>query len=262
MDPVLERISAVNPASETDFAGLTDFDALRLTKPRKRHRRLLAVPALGAIVAALVVLPTSAPQASEILQRATDAIAVDDGILYARSHAQIGPTGGTPSWSGSRQVWVLGDEAMRWLDANGNEEVYATDTGTTRRSSDGKVKTEPGTRMVPTEVFRARGLLAQAQRSGSGVRLDGEQTVDGHDTYLLRWDEHMGAVTTVHTMWVDKSSYAPVRFSDRDMAPSIPTQPDGSKPKGPLDQTYIEDIDDFKTLPDTPENRKLLTLGG
>jgi hypothetical protein len=28
-----------------------------------------------------------------------------------------------------------------------------------------------------------------------------------------------------------------------------------------MDQTYVETVQDFQTLPDTPENRKLLELG-
>ena len=51
MSDVLDRVRAANPAREDEFAGLANFAALEL--PRRRRRRWLGVPALGAIVAAL-----------------------------------------------------------------------------------------------------------------------------------------------------------------------------------------------------------------
>jgi len=262
MDPVLDRVRTANPASEHEFSGLANLAALEL-KPRKR-RRWLAVPALGAILAGVVVLPSSAPQAKEILKRANEAVAVDGGILYARSHAQIGPTGGAPTWSGGRQVWVRGTEQMRWLDDNGSEEVFAAGDGTTRRGPKGKVTHARDVTMVPNEIFRAGGLLKEAQ-GDSNVELVGEESVNGHDTYVLRWEEPTEGMSTQQlkiemTMWVDKATYAPVRFTSHDTAPDTPPQPDGTDPDKPLDQTYIENIDDFKVLPDTPENRRLLEL--
>ena len=251
MDPVLDLVRAANPASEDEFAGRANFAALDLARPRRR-RRLLAVPALGAVLAAVLVLPNSAPQASEILKRATQVVAVDDGILYARSHAQTGPTGGPPTWSGSRQVWVRGNTAMRWLEDDGAEEVYAQGDGTTRRDADGTVKSDRGLRMVPTEVFRASGLLREAEK-GANVKLVGEETVRGRDAYVLRWNEPASAKVTIEmTMWVDKETYAPLRFSDHSSGTAV----DGK----PFDQTYTEDVLEFKRLADTPENRRLLEL--
>ena len=121
------------------------------------------------MIAALVVLPNAAPQASEVLERAVQAVDVDDGgILYARSNVQWGPTGAAPDGKQSRQVWVQGDTAMRWLEDGGNEEVYAKGEGTTRRSPDGKLRTEKDMQMVPNEIFRARGLLERAKNVGLG----------------------------------------------------------------------------------------------
>ncbi len=114
---------------------------------------------------------------------------------------------------------MLGDEAMRWREANGAEDTYAKGVGTTQRSADGKVKTDANVRMVPTEIFRARGLLAKAKQAGGGVQLD---TDDSRHAYVLRWTEHLNAVTINHAMWVDKDTYAPLRFTDRDTAASIP----------------------------------------
>jgi len=253
MDPVLDRVRAANPAREDEFAGLADFTALSLP-PRRRRRRFLAVPALGAVIAALVVLPNSAPQASEVLQHAVNAVAVDDGgILYARSHAEWGPTGGAPGGTSDRQVWVQGDTAMRWLDGNGDQEVFRTGEGTTRRTADGKVKTDRDMRMVPTEVFRASGLLEKAQ-SGSGVKLE-EGSLDGRDVYILGWNEPSGPPhhpTIEMTMWIDRDTYAPVRFSDHSKGKDVEGKP--------FDQTYTEDILEFRTLPDTPDNRAMLAL--
>ena len=107
--------------------------------------------------------------------------------------------------------------------------------------------------MVPTEVFRARGLLESA-RAGKDVELDGEATVNGRPAYVLRWNEKSGPPhwpTIEMTLWVDKETYAPLRFSDHSYGKAV----DGK----PFDQTYTENVVEFKTLPDTPENRKLLS---
>ena len=57
---------------------------------------------------------------------------------------------------------------------------------------------------------------------------------------------------TDFTLWVDKETYAPLRFTDHSS---------GNDYKGkPFDQTYIEDILEYKVLDDTPENRQLLEL--
>lgn len=257
MDPVLDRVRAADPADPHEFAGRGDFDSLlaRLEPPKpRRRRRLLALPALSGVVAALVLVPGSAPQASEILEKASAAVEVDDGILYAHSQTQFGPTGGKPARSAARRVWVRGDTAMRWLQDSGDEEVFVAGEGTTHRDPQGRVKTAPDVQMVPTEVFRARALLQSAQRD-TDVKLDGEATVNGRAAYVLRWNEESGPPhwpTIEMTMWVDKETYAPLRFTDH----SHGTAADGT----PFDQTYVEDVIEFKRLPDTPENRKLLEL--
>ena len=246
MDPVLDRVRVANPASESEFAGRANFEALDLA-PRRRRKRFLAIPALGAAIAALAVLPNAAPQASEVLERAVQAVAVDDGgILYARSNVQWGPTGSAPDGKQSREVWVQGSAAMRWLEDGGNEEVYAKGEGTTRRSPDGKLRTEKDMQMVPNEIFRARGLLERA--SNAGLR-------ETDDAYVLTWRERSGPPhwpTIEMTMWIDKATYEPLRFTDHSF---------GKDAEGkPFDQTYAEEIVEFDTLPDTAENRRLLTL--
>ena len=200
------------------------------------------MPALGAIVAALVLIPARRRRRARSSPAPRWRCSVDDGILYARSHAQWGPTGRRADRAGSREVWVRGDAQMRWLEDGGDQEVYAEGKGTTRRTADGKVQTEPDMRMVPNEIFRARALL-----NWKGA-VDVEET---DDAYVLRWSETRG-VKVDFTLWVDKETYAPLRFTDHSS---------GKDYKGkPFDQTYVEDILDYKVLPDTPENRQLLEL--
>ena len=47
-------------------------------------------------------------------------------------------------------------------------------------------------------------------------------------------------------------AYEPLRFTDHSFGKDAAGKP--------FDQTYAEDIIEFETLPDTPENRQLLTL--
>jgi outer membrane lipoprotein-sorting protein len=243
MDPVMERVRAADRVSVEEFAGLGDFDALELAPRRRLKRRWLSLPAVGAVIAALVVIPTGAPAAGEVLQRAIQTMAVpSDQILYAKSHA----SDNTNDY-GEREVWVYGDKQMRWLEP-GNEEVYADGKGTTRRL-EGKLENDPDVRMVPNEIFRAGALLGAAKKA-NGVSM----TEDG-DAYVLRWREksgppHWPAIEL--TMWVDKDTYAPLKFTDHSW---------GKDAEGkPFDRTYTEQILEFRTLPATPENLKLLEM--
>lgn len=244
MDALLERVRAADPVTPEDFAGLADFDALVLEPPRRGRKRWLTLPAAGAVVAALVLIPAGTPQASEVLKRAIQTMAVPaDSILYAKSHAVRGAED-----YGVREVWVYGDKRMRWLET-GNEEVYTEGEGTTR-VLDGKLERHPDVRMVPNEIFRAGALLAAA-KSAQGVEL----REDG-DAYVLRWREKSGPPhwpAIEMTMWVDKDTYAPLKFTDHSWGKDVEGKP--------FDQTYTETILDFKTLPATPENLKQLDLG-
>jgi hypothetical protein len=246
MDPVLERVRAADPVTPDEFSGLADFDALVLEDAPRRHprRRWYALPAVGAVIAALVVVPSGAPAASEVLQRAIQSMAVPaDSILYAKSHAVRGSDD-----YGVRQVWVYGDKRMRWLE-DGNEEVYTEGEGTTRVLN-GKLERHPGVRMVPNEIFRAGALLAAA-KSAKGVQL----SEDG-DAFVLRWREQSGPPhwpAIEMTMWVDKATYAPLKFTDHSWGKDVEGKP--------FDDTYTETILEFKTLPATPENLQQLDLG-
>jgi outer membrane lipoprotein-sorting protein len=258
MDPVLDRVRAADPVLPGEFAGLADFDALVLEPPARprRRRRLLALPALGAVIAAVVLVPSSAPQAREIVRRASAAIDPAAGILYAQSAAETRNRDGTVDSYGTRRVWVHGTTAMRWLEDNGNEEVYAKGEGTTRFDpKTGKATQFADVTMVPNNIFRASQLLSAA-RAGTDIKLAGEETVNGRKAYVLRWDDNHGLPDTLHielTLWVDQETYAPLRYTDHSW---------GLDASGkPLNQTYVETVQDFQTLPDTPENRKLLELG-
>ena len=165
-----------------------------------------------------------------------------DSILYAKSHASDNSTD-----YGERQVWVYGDKQMRWLEAD-SEEVFAEGKGTTRRLK-GKVETVPDMRMVPNEIFRA-GALLEAAKSAKGVDLteDGDATscAGASSPRPPHWP------TIEMTMWLDKDTYAPLKFTDHSWGKDV----EGKA----FDRTYTETILDFKTLPATPENLKQLDL--
>ena len=256
MDPVLDRVRAANPADTGDFEGLADFDALVLDPPRRQRRRLLALPALGAVIAALVLVPTAAPRASEILRKASAALDVGDGILYARSSAETrSALDGTSDvvriapGLGARRA---GDALARGQRRRGG--LQAGRRPDARRRSVRQGHQASGEHAVPTEIFRA-GALLESSRAGKDVSLDGEATVNGRPAYVLRWNEKSGPPhwpTIEMTLWVDKETFAPLRFTDHSYGKAV----DGK----PFDQTYTENVLEFKTLPDTPENRKLLEL--
>jgi hypothetical protein len=103
--------------------------------------------------------------------------------------------------------------------------------------------------MVPNEIFRAAELL-----NSKDVKLD-EDELDGRPVYVLRWNERSGPPhwpKIEKTMWVDRETYAPRRYTDHSW---------GLDAQGkPFDETYVETVREFHTLPDTPSNRKQLEL--
>lgn len=255
-DTLLDRVRAANPASPAEFEGLANFQALPL-KPRRKTRRFAAIPAIAtAALAAVVLLPASAPQASEVLRQAVDAMAVDDGgILYAETsvHASYGDYG-------TRRVWVRGDD-VRFLQVSGTGDAPAgtqeiTRGGTiTRYAPDGHVTMTSRGRMVPGEVFRSAALL-DAARAGRQVTLE-ETTLDGRPAYALHWEEPSGPPhhpKIEETLWVDRETYLPLQFADHSYGRDVENKP--------FDETLTERVNAFQRLPDTPENRRLLELDG
>jgi hypothetical protein len=253
-DPLLDRVRAANPADPAEFAGLANFDALPL-KPRRNRRRLLAaIPvAVATALTAVVLLPASAPQAKEVLKRAVNAMALDDGgILYAET--SVAASNGADY--GTRRVWVHGGD-VRFLQVSGSSagSQEITHDGTfTRYAPDGRVvMQEKGMRMVPGDIFRSAALL-DAARAGRQVTLE-ESMLDGRPAYALHWEEP--SPVPIHakaemTLWVDRETYVPLRFADHSYGRDVNDKP--------FDYTTVEDVHAFERLPDTPENRKLLEL--
>ena len=197
----------------------------RSQPPKRRRRRWLAVPALGAIVAALVLLPSSAPQAKEIIQQ------LRAGAARRRRHPlrplarrRSARPAARRTWSGSRQVWVRGDQQMRWLEDGGDEEVYAEGKGTTQRRP-----------TASADRRRTCGWSRPRSSAPGAAGLEGRRSTSRRptpDAYVLRWSENR-YVKIDFTLWVDKETYAPLRFTDHSS---------GKDYKGkPFDQTYIED---------------------
>jgi hypothetical protein len=277
-DTVLDRVRASNPATPAEFTGRGDFDALvaRLVPapaPRRRRRRLLAIPAVGvaAVIAAVTVLPASAPQASEIIGRASAAIDAGTGeILYAQTTSSSRSTDGSLQDYGTLRTWVRrapGDPgpAMRTLQVSGTgdgpagtEEVSRPGPGhgVLERYSPatGQTRSETGAQAVPGEIFRAGALLRTAQ-AGGGVKLAGETTLNGRPAYVLRWNERSGPPywpAIELTLWVDRETYAPLQFTDHSSGRDVTG--------APFDQTLTQTVQAFERLPDTAGNRALLQM--
>ncbi len=108
--------------------------------------------------------------------------------------------------------------------------------------------------MVPGEIFRANELL-RAARAGGDVELGADETVDGRLCYVLKLKVRSGPPhfpQIEQVLWVDRETYAPVRFMDH----SWGLDASGKQ----FATTFTERVHTFKTLPDTPENRRLLEL--
>jgi hypothetical protein len=260
-DTLIDRVRAANPARTEEFAGLDHFDGLDLEPRAKRpRRRLLALPVAGLAAiaaAAFLLLPASAPQAREVMLRAVNAMAVDDGgILYA----QMRVSRASGEDYGTRRVWVRGPDA-RFQQLSGTGDAPA---GTEEITHDGvivrydaagkKVMTMKGG-MVAGEIFRSAALLEAAQ-GGSPVKLE-ETTLAGRNAYALSWEEPSGPPhhpKIEMTLWVDRETYVPLQFTDHSYGLDV----EGKQ----FDETLTETVSDFQRLPDTPENRRLLEYGG
>lgn len=261
-DTLIDRVRAANPARPEDFAGLDHFDGLDLEPHRKRpgRRRLLALPAgLAALAAAaaFLLLPASAPQAREVMLRAVNAMEVDDGgILYAQTHARRS----SGDDYGTMRIWVRGPDLRLQQttgagDAPAGSEEITHDGVIDRYDAQGnKVMTMRGG-MVAGEIFRSAALL-KAARSGSPVKLE-ETTLGGRNAYALSWEEPSGPPHHPKlelTLWVDRETYVPLQFTDH----SYGLDAEGKQ----FDEILTETVSDFRRLPDTPENRRLLQYGG
>jgi hypothetical protein len=251
-DTLLDRVRAANPASAAEFAGLANFEALPLA-PRRRTKRLFAaVPAIAAAaLAAVVLMPASAPQAKEVVRRVVNAMALDQGgILYAETSVRAS----TGADYGTRRVWVRGDD-VRFLQVSGTADAGTqeiTHDGTiTRYAPDGRKTMSMAGRMVPGEVFRS-GALLDAARAGRNVDMD-EAMLDGRPAYALHWEEPSGPPhypKIEMTLWVDRETYVPLRFADHSYGRDVENKP--------FDYTTVENVTAFEHLPDTAENRRLL----
>jgi xanthine/CO dehydrogenase XdhC/CoxF family maturation factor len=134
----------------------------------------------------------------------------------------------------------------------GSQEI-SRDGVITRYAPDGRKLMSDRGRIVPGDIFRSAALV-DAARTGRSVDLE-ETTLDGRPAYALSWEEpspplHHPKIEL--TLWVDRETYVPLQFTDHSY---------GLDAKGkPFDQTLTETVNDFKRLPDTPENRQLLEV--
>jgi len=245
-------------------------------RPRLRPRVIAGAAAALAVGAAAVsaLAPSSGPGAQEILERAAAAVGAGDRpeILVADIRAEQLAGSEVSGSYGTTRIWVRqvpghGTPEFRSLQLAGahagNELVSFPSPGTALpftseeySAADDRIVVRPGTRSAMTpELFEARTLLARARR-GDEVALDDKATVDGRPAYKLTWHEDTSRapndVTVEVTLWIDRDTYAPLRFTDHDS---------GTDAQGrPLDQTYRATILNFERLPDTAANRELLEM--
>jgi hypothetical protein len=259
---------ALAPSPEAHRAGLQRLQReidRELRPPRARRLGVLvpaaAVAALG-IAVAVALVPSNGPGAQQVLERAAAAVSADQPEIL---------TADIQSRYGARSIWVRqvpgrGTVEVRWLDADGDETVSHPTADpapgewpfTTEEYSaaDHRLSVQRGTQASASpEIFSARELLRRA-RSGAGEIELSQTTVNGRSAYELRWkadtSRTRNPVTIEQTLWVDRDTYAPLRYSEH----SFGTDAAGK----PLDETDTTVITGFRRLPDTPANRGLLAM--
>src|SRR3954463_6247344 len=142
-----------------------------------------------------------------------------------------------------------GDETTSYPSTANRLLPYTTEVYT---AADGRLSTAPGTKAEMTpELFQARTLLAKA-RAGQDVALDEHADAGGRPAYRLTWTETLPRLTIEQTLWVDRDTYAPLQFTDHSHGLDAAGRP--------VDETYEATIANFRQLPDTPDNRRLLRM--
>jgi hypothetical protein len=254
---------AVAPSPEVHRAGLRRLqrEIDRESRPRRQRRLGLigaAVSTAVAAVAALALMPSSGPGAQQVLERAAAAVSADRPEILAAN---------VDSAYGAKRIWVRqvpgrGTVEFRMLSANGDELVSYPSAGrlpfTTEEyiAADRRLKVEPGTQSSAfPEIFAASDLLRRAQAGQGEIKLS-ETTVSGRPAYELRWNEDTSRtpnrVTIEQALWVDRETYAPLRFSEHSFGTDVAGKP--------VDETDTTTISGFRRLPDSPQNRALLKM--
>lgn len=254
-------------------------------RPRLRPRVIVGAAAAIAIVAAAAsaLVPTAGPGAQEILERAAAAIggAERPEIVVADIRAEQLQGSTVVASYGTRRIWARqvpgrGTQEFRSLqltDATGSHAKEGDEmvsfpspssapagmlpfTSAHYSAADNQITVSRGAQgNIGPALFQARALLAKARR-GDEVTLDEDATVNGRPAYKVTWIEDTSRapnkITVKLTLWIDRSTYAPLLFTDHGY---------GTDAQGrPLDQTYKATVLNFDRLPDTATNRELLEM--
>lgn len=288
-DPLIASLRAADPAASLPDVP-PDRAAVRRALRRRRGPRwqvpALAVPALAAVAAgAFVLAPSGGPGLAQIVERAAAATAPPSHTIIAvRSriegrfwNAEDGRTSLATETTGWVRVAADGKptdvRSLQTSSRNDPDSVGAESTtsyarpgavaGAVSRNYDpktGRTTQEQDSAEVPRMVFDAHRLLERARRGTTTVRLDGEATVDGHRTYRLVIedpDPEIAAAGIVDRteLYVDTTTFAAVQYRT--------TSEGRTSPGGvPFRSELSERVLDWRALPDTPANRKLLQLRG
>lgn len=265
------------PSAQARRLGLTrlqrqiDRELGAPTATRRRRRPALLAGAVTALAGALAVgaalIPTGGLGTRTILERAAAAVTPDQPeILTADIHGEQLQGTRTTGDYGTTRVWIRrlpGRDTQEFrslaLDSGDETASYPAGSGPlpftteTYTAADHRLTVSPETKteMAP-ELFQARTLLAKA-RAGQDVELDQHADVDGRPAYKLTWtDESSRRVSIEMTLWIDRETYAPLQFTDHSRGLDVDGQP--------VDETYKATIANFRQLPDTPGNRRLLRM--
>ncbi|WP_320670535.1 hypothetical protein [Patulibacter defluvii] len=292
-DDLLARLRAADPV-----AGQADPPPARArVRARRaalqRRRGVLAAPIVAAPALAmgtavvLAVAPAGSPGLDQILDRAAAATDLPaNRIVMIRSQIDV------RTWHADDGGGELHQDATGWVRLNPagkplnvrertNSASYRGGSGVdsaTEYATAGEVKgavsqdfdpktgrttTERNSAIQPRLVFTAHELLEAARRGERDVRLDGEATVDGRRTYRLvianlDGESAVPGIEDRTELYVDAKTYDAVQY--RTVSKGLTSVP--GKPRVRFSNETTQRVTEWRELPDTAANRRLLRVGG
>jgi hypothetical protein len=272
-DPLLERLRAADPAAGLDASARPARERVLAARRRRGARRLRRLAASGTVASLALALAFAAAPGGDrgtggVLVRAVEAsslppssiVVIDSSLRLASSTTHVVQRSTT--WMQTTPSGKL--KATRWLVTGTDSPDFApVDTEATSpgahpgllRSYDPRTERisvlKVGAVFPPAATFvvRVKRLLSAAQRDPSRVRLSRRRGAIRVESISVK-----PTGTSTREVWLDPQTYIPFRERRSERERDLHGRP-------VFLQTDLRVIS-RRTLPDTPENRRLLALRG